>query len=130
MTSKETLPSRYHPVHAVLHWLIALMTILALIIGMFMLNPMPDTPAKMGPLGFHAVWGGILLLLLVARLIVRFSLQRPAPADAGNAFLNFAAKAFHFLLYLGLIALHFGAAMYHQVIRKDNLLARMCFGKR
>jgi cytochrome b561 len=29
-----------------------------------------------------------------------------------------------------LIALHFSAAMYHQFIRRDNLLARMWFGKR
>lgn len=29
-----------------------------------------------------------------------------------------------------LIALHIGAALYHQFIRKDNLLARMWFGKR
>jgi cytochrome b561 len=29
-----------------------------------------------------------------------------------------------------LIALHVGAALYHQFIRKDNLLARMWFGKR
>lgn len=29
-----------------------------------------------------------------------------------------------------LIALHIGAALYHQVIRKDGLLSRMWFGKR
>ena len=29
-----------------------------------------------------------------------------------------------------LLALHIGAAFYHQFIRKDNLLARMWFGKR
>jgi cytochrome b561 len=31
-------------------------------------------------------------------------------------------------LILGLIALHVGAALYHQFILKDNLLARMWFG--
>jgi cytochrome b561 len=30
---------------------------------------------------------------------------------------------------LVLVALHFGAAMYHQFIRKDGLLGRMWFGK-
>jgi cytochrome b561 len=29
-----------------------------------------------------------------------------------------------------LIALHIGAALYHQVIHKDGLLSRMWFGKR
>jgi cytochrome b561 len=32
-------------------------------------------------------------------------------------------------LLLALVALHFGAALYHQFILKDNLLARMWFGK-
>lgn len=31
---------------------------------------------------------------------------------------------------MALVALHVGAALYHQFIRKDNLLARMWFGKR
>jgi len=30
---------------------------------------------------------------------------------------------------LALVALHVGAALYHQFVRKDNLLARMWFGK-
>ena len=32
-------------------------------------------------------------------------------------------------LMMALVALHVGAALYHQFIRKDNLLARMWFGK-
>ena len=175
--STET-PKRYHPIHVVLHWTIALTAILAILVGMFVLNPTPDTPEKTGILGFHAIWGGLLGLLLVARLITRYTLPRPAPATSGNAFLDFAAKAVHFLLYLGiigmvvsglgtaemanlagvfrgaapfpadfmaypprighgftalallgLIGLHFAAAMYHQFVKKDNLLARMWFGK-
>lgn len=172
-------PKRYHPVHVVLHWLIAIMTILAILVGMFMLSPAPNTAEKAAPLGFHAVWGIVLFMLLVARLIVRYTLPRPAPATAGNAILDWIGKAVHFLLYfavigmalsglgiaiqaglmevlrgnapfptdfmvypprlghgltsrllLGLIGLHFAAAMYHQFIKKDNLLARMWFGKR
>ena len=109
---------------------------------------------------------------------MRFAVKIPAPADAGNAFLNFIGKAVHVLLYLlvagmaisglglyqmadlpavfggakpypqdffqylprmghGLVSwillllvlLHIGAALYHQFIRKDNLLSRMWFGK-
>ena len=171
-------PKRYHPVHVALHWAIAIMTILAIAVGMFVLNPIPDTAEKTGMLQIHTVWGALLGLLLVARLITRFTLPRPAPATAGNAFLDFVAKAVHFLLYvgvigmvvsglgtamqanlpgvfsgtvpfpadfmaypprighgftalalLGLVGLHFAAAMYHQFIKKDNLLARMWFGK-
>ena len=177
--SKESAPARYHPVHVVLHWLIAIMVIGAFAIGMTLLNSTPNSaPQKVTYLQYHAIWGQLLALLLVVRLITRFVFKRPAPADAGDPLLNFASKAVHFLLYVGvflmlfsggsmsmqaglmqvfqgqgslpedffvyaarsihgltfsvlfvLILLHFCAAMYHQFIRKDNLLARMWFGK-
>ncbi|RJP51951.1 MAG: cytochrome b [Anaerolineaceae bacterium] len=172
-------PKRYHPVHVVLHWLMAVMTILAIVIGMFVLNPIPDTAEKTSTLQIHALWGGLLALVLVARLITRFTLPRPASANTDSTFLDFVSKAVHFLLYvgvigmvvsglgtavqadlfavfrgavpfpadfmaypprlghgftalalLGLIGLHVAAALYHQFIKKDNLLARMWFGKR
>ena len=176
--STET-PKRYHPVHVTLHWLVAIMTILAILVGMFVLNPIPDTVEKTGTLQIHALWGGLLGLVLVARLVTRFVLPRPASANTDNAFLDFVAKTVHILLYvgvigmfvsglgtavqanlfevfrgaapfpadfmaypprighgftalalLGLIGLHVAAALYHQFIKKDNLLARMWFGKR
>ncbi len=178
--SKESLPARYHPVHVVLHWLIALMVIGAFAVGMTLLDSTPNSaPEKVTYLQYHATWGQILALLLIVRLITRFVFKRPAPADAGHPFLNFASKAVHLLLYVGvffmlfsggsmsmqaglmnvfagqgslpedfhiyavrsvhgitfsllfiLILIHIGAAMYHQFIRKDNLLSRMWFGKR
>ena len=178
--SKETIPVRYHPFHVTLHWLIALLVIMMLGIGKLAMPGIPaDNPQKVMMLQTHAYIGGAIGLLLIVRLIMRFTMKRPAPADAGNAFLNFLAKAVHFLLYLlligmavsglglfqmanlssvfsgaapypadffqfstrmghgltswlllALIALHVGAAMYHQFIRRDNLLGRMWFGKR
>ena len=177
---EESAPTRYHPVHVVLHWLIAIMVIGAFAIGMTLLDSTPNSaPEKVTYLRMHALWGQILALLIVIRLITRFALKRPAPADAGHPALNVIAKVVHFLLYLGvfamlisgagmsaqaglnevfagnaalpedffvfpprsghgltfsilfvLILIHFGAAMYHQFIRKDNLLGRMWFGKR
>lgn len=178
--SKETAPSRYHPVHVALHWLMFLLVVMMLGIGKFVLPGVPvDNPQKPFMLQTHAYIGGLIAVLLVIRLVLRFTTRRPAPADAGNAFLNFVAKAVHFLLYLLLIGmavsglgmfqqanlpaifsgaapypqdffvylprighgltstlllllivLHVGAALYHQFIRKDNLLSRMWFGKR
>ena len=177
--SKESTPARYHSVHVVLHWLMALLVIMMLGVGKFVMPGVsPDDPQKVFMLQFHAYTGMLLGILLVVRLILRFTVKHPAPADAGNAFLNLIGKATHFLLYLfiagmalsglglfqmaqlsavfsreipypsdffqylprmghgltsslllALVALHFGAAMYHQFIRKDNLLARMWFGK-
>lgn len=53
----------------------------------------------------------------------------PLPED----FWVYAPRMGHGLIATALIlliALHVGAALYHQFIRKDNLLARMWFGKR
>lgn len=178
--SPESLPARYHPVHVVLHWLVAIMVIGAFAIGMTFLDSTPNSaPEKVTYLQYHSMWGTLLALLLIARLITRFVFKRPAPADAGHPALNMIAKITHFLLYVGvfgmllsgasmsmqaglmnvfngqgslpadfrifpprgihgmtfsilflLILLHAGAALYHQFIRKDNLLGRMWFGKR
>ena len=176
--SQESTPARYHPVHVVLHWLIAVFVLFFLVIGSFVMSPMPNSE-ELPLLRMHSAFGPILGVLIVIRLGSRFFLKRPAPADAGHPLLNFASKAVHFLLYVGiflmlfsganlsraynlmgilsgngsmpenlfvypqramhgtvgyimlaLVTLHFGAAMYHQFIRKDNLLSRMWFGKR
>jgi cytochrome b561 len=175
----ETAPKRYHPALVAIHWLMALLVIMMLGVGkVVMPGVSPEDPQKVMMLQSHAYIGMALTALLVIRLVLRYVTKRPAPADAGNAFLNFVAKATHFLLYafligmalsglgmfqlanlpavfsgaqsypsnffdypprighgltswllLALVALHFGAAMYHQFIKKDNLLARMWFGK-
>lgn len=175
----ETAPKRYHPAHAALHWLIALLVFMMLGVGKFVMPGIPtDDPQKPMMLQTHAYIGGTIAVLLILRLLLRFTARRPAPADAGNAFLNFLAKAVHFLLYLlligmvlsglglfqmanlpavfsgaepypqnffdylprmghgltswlllALVLLHLGAALYHQFVRRDHLLARMWFGK-
>ncbi len=175
----ETAPKRYHPVHVAIHWLMALLVLTILGTAKFVLPGIStDDPQKAMMLQIHAYTGGAVAVLLIARLILRFTVKRPAPADAGNAFLNFLAKAVHALFYvlligmavsglgmyqlanlpavfggaqpypsnffdfpprmghgflssllLALVALHFGAAMYHQFVKKDGLLARMWFGK-
>jgi cytochrome b561 len=176
-TMSDTAPKRYHPVHVAVHWLMALLVLILLGTAKFVLPGIsPDDPQKAMMLQTHAYTGGAAAVLLIARLILRFTVKRPAPADAGNALLNWVARATHLLLYLlligmaasglgmfqqanlpavfggapypdfftypsrlrhgliswlllGLVALHFGAAMYHQFIKRDNLLARMWFGK-
>jgi cytochrome b561 len=178
--STQNAPARYHPVHVVLHWLMFLLVTLMLGVGKVVMPGVPaDSPQKPSMLQAHAYIGGFITLLLIVRVVLLFTTKRPAPADAGNAFLNWVARAVHYLFYLlligmaisglgmfqqadlpaifsgaapypgdffiypprsghGLIStllvlliiLHVGAALYHQFIRKDNLLARMWFGKR
>ena len=67
-------------------------------------------------------------LFQMANLSAVFSGGVPYPSN----FFDYLPRGGHGLfswLLLGLVALHFGAAMFHQFIRKDNLLGRMWFGK-
>lgn len=175
--SNQTVPNRYHPIHVVLHWLVAILTIFLLGVGLLIF---PNTPnaQEIQMLGIHKIAGILLGVFMAGRLITRFVFKRPAPADAGHPLLNLAGRVVHFLLYVGvfsimlagaslsqaygldnilqgrgaipedlfiypqlslhgnisyvliaLIAMHVGAALYHQFIRRDNLLSRMWFGK-
>ncbi len=173
----ESAPKRYHPVHVILHWLIAIFVIFIVLSGTFVMSPMQNS-AEVPLLGLHSLFGKVIGLLIIVRLITRFFFKRPKPADAGHPLLNYLSSAVHLLLYIGvfammfsggalsmaynldgvlkgsvaipedlfifqprfihgilgnsmlaLILLHFGAAMYHQFIKKDNLLSRMWFGK-
>ena len=177
----NTQPTRYHGVLVFLHWLLALLLIVALVMGTFALKTVPNSsPDKIGALQGHMIAGGLILLLTLVRLVVRIKTAHPAPATAGNALLDRLAPLAHWALYglvlamagsgiatsvlAGLpqivfggvgtlpvdfnslppravhgivakllmltIALHIAAALYHQFVRRDGLLARMGFGPR
>ena len=175
----ENTPKRYHPVHVVIHWLMALLIVMMLGVGKTVMPGIdPTDPQKPMMLQSHAFIGMTIGVLLLVRIVMLFAAKRPAPADAGNAALNFIGRAVHILFYvlmlgmvasglglfqmanlpavfsgaapypanffdylprgghglfswllLGLVALHVGAALFHQFIKKDNLMARMWFGK-
>ena len=176
--SNQTSPNRYHPVHVILHWLVAILAVFLLSLGFFIFPRTPNAE-EVQLLGIHKMAGIFLGLFMIIRLVTRYVFKRPAPADAGHPALNLVGKLVHFLLYAGvfammftgdlldeayglenilkgsggvipenlfvyperilhgnlayvmiaLIALHASAALYHQIIRKDNLLRRMWFGK-
>jgi len=52
--SNESSPARYHPVHVVLHWLIAIMVVGAITIGMIYLDS-PNVPEKIPYLQLHSL---------------------------------------------------------------------------
>ncbi|MFN3491081.1 MAG: cytochrome b, partial [Anaerolineales bacterium] len=64
----------------------------------------------------------------LANLPAVFSGAQAYPAN----FFDYLPRNGHGLLswaLLALVLLHVGAAFYHQFVRKDNLIARMWFGK-
>lgn len=102
-------PKRYHPIHVILHWAIALLVIGFLVLGSFVMSPMPNAE-ELNLLSSHSALGPLLGLLIIIRLGTRFFLKRPAPADAGHPLLNLGARVVHVLLYLGVFAMLFSGA--------------------
>jgi cytochrome b561 len=93
--------SRYQPVLAALHWLIAALILGLLCLGFFVLADMPNAdPAKLRILVWHMTGGMLVLLLMLVRLAVRVFSARPGPAPTGSASLDRLAPLAHFGLYL------------------------------
>lgn len=174
--------TRYHPILVALHWLLALMILLALVAGNVLLEAVPNSdPAKVDGLRNHMSLGLAILVLMVVRLVVRLVTAHPPAADIGSPLLNLLARWGHWGFYILVLAMvgsgmamsamaglpdivfngsgaplpesfddlapraahgvisillmllilgHVGAAVYHQVIRRDGLMARMGFGRR
>ena len=92
---------RYHPSLVSLHWLLTVLIVVSLLMGSNILSQIPnDNPEKLFALKMHMVSGFIILVLMIVRVIVRKVTQKPAAADTGNAVLNKAGIAAHYLLYL------------------------------
>ena len=179
--SKLQTVARYHKALVVLHWMLAVLLLLALGMGSFVLSTTPNSaPEKIAALQGHMIVGGLILLLTLTRLGVRLKTAHPPPATTGHPLLDKLAPLTHWVLYVlvllmagsgvamsvlaglpaivfggvgslpvdfnslppravhGLvakllmlaIAMHVAAALYHQFVRRDGLLARMGWGPR
>ena len=176
------MPARYHPLLVAIHWIMALMILVLLLAGAFLLEPLPNTdPQKIDGLFGHMLFGLTVMVLLIVRIVVKLRTRNPPHVETGNALIDRAGVWAHWALYglifvvagsgmamsamaglpdivfggsgaplpesfwdyppryvhaiatklLGaLILLHIAAAVWHQAIRKDGLMARMWFGKR
>jgi cytochrome b561 len=97
----NTRPTCYHGALVALHWLLAVLLLVALAMGTFALKTVPNTsPDKILALQGHMIAGGLILLLTLARLVVRLKTEHPAPATTGNALLDRLAPLTHWGLYV------------------------------
>ncbi len=71
--------------------------------------------------------GGIRLMILSGAALIVF-LGAPGPLPHFTDFPLMTAHAFGALVIAGLLCSHVGAVLYHQVCRRDRLLARMRIG--
>jgi cytochrome b561 len=88
-----TTPKRYHPVLVTLHWL----TVVFMLGAGFLAD---EGDGGGSPVNIHMILGAVLLVLIVTRLIVRFTTKRPAWADTGSKFFNMLGELVHYALYL------------------------------
>lgn len=101
-----SLVSRYHPALVVLHWLLALLIIAALALGALVMVNIPNAhPMKIEALRSHMAGGMVILVLMLARLLIRARSAHPAPASAGHPVLDWLGWASHRLFYVTVIAM-------------------------
>lgn len=160
--------TRYPRPLVILHWLVALLVILALVAGKVILEPTPNSdPAKLTSLMGHMTIGGLIGALILIRLVVRLRSGTPPAANALAPLVHWALyglvilmvasgiamslgyglpgivfggtgtlpaqfegtpRAVHGLVsgaLILLVLLHIAAGLYHGVIKKDGIMARM-----
>lgn len=98
--------TRYHPLLVALHWLIALLIIIALVFGSLRLTEIPnDDPEKLVALQAHMSIGIAILLLMLIRLITRIFSERPPHASSGIDLADKLGVATHWLFYVLVISM-------------------------
>ncbi|WP_019954972.1 cytochrome b [Yoonia vestfoldensis] len=106
---------RYHPFLVVLHWLIALMILVALAAGGVVLaNMPPDSPDKVKGLGGHMVFGMAIGVLLILRLVTRTRSTHPPHATTGTPLLDRLGRWTHwgfYVLIAGMVATGLASAL-------------------
>lgn len=95
---------RYHLALRILHWVIAALVIFQLIIGGLVLSDMPAAE-KFLPLRGHIMFGLTIGVLVLVRLLTRFTTTRPPKAKTGNVALDRLGSTAHALFYVVLLAM-------------------------
>lgn len=95
------LVSRYHPLLVALHWLLAVLIILMLAGGFFLLARLANAdPQKIGALLVHMSLGMVIAGLMLVRLAVLLFSAKPAEASTGHLALDRLVLSAHYAFYL------------------------------
>lgn len=103
--------NRYHPALVILHWLLALLLLLSLAGGFFVLESMPNSdPAKLDMLQGHMAFGISIGVLMLVRLVIRLTTKSPPSLNPANPVLEKIAALVHWGFYV-LVLLMAGSGM-------------------
>jgi cytochrome b561 len=98
--------ARYHPLLVALHWLIAVLIIIALVFGSLRLSEMQnDDPEKLFALRAHMSIGIAVLFLMLVRLAMRIFSEKPPHATVGHPLADRLGVVTHWLFYLFVFAM-------------------------
>lgn len=98
-------PTRYHLTLRVLHWVSAVLLFIGLVMGTFVLDKMPNSsPEKIDALRGHMIFGTLILIVTVVRLIVRLKSSHPKPLVTGVVWADRLAPLMHWALYALVLA--------------------------
>ena len=136
-------PASYDTVCKFLHWMVAALLITGLVAGDFASQTQVDALGY----GVHTTIGIAVFVLTVVRIAWRImnpSPEYPAFMPAWQAWIARTCKFSYFavlftvplsavvayneasyMLWLPLLGLHVGAALFHQYVRRDNVQSRM-----
>lgn len=84
-------PKRYNPLSVTLHWLTVV-----LMLGAGLLSESDGN----SPINIHMILGSALLVVMITRLVLRFTTKRPAAVDTGNKLMDKLGELMHYGLYL------------------------------
>lgn len=96
---------RYSLLHRLLHWLIAIGIIGLIAVGLYMTGLEKDDPNRFEIYSLHKSIGVTVLGLVILRLISRAITYIPPLPAALNVLEKCLAKAVHFALYVGMLAM-------------------------
>ncbi|MBA3582287.1 MAG: cytochrome b/b6 domain-containing protein [Gammaproteobacteria bacterium] len=98
--------TRYSPFLVAIHWMVAFLVILGLVIGNVVLEHMPnDDPQKILALKGHMAAGIFVLVLMLIRIFVKLFSEKPPHANTGKLFFDKLRTVVHVLFYICVIAL-------------------------
>ena len=97
---------RYHPLLVACHWLVAIMVLIALVVGGPGLAELKNTdPQKLTALAGHMVWGLVIGGLMLGFLAARVFSRKPPYAGAEHPTLKFGRQFTHVALYVLVLAM-------------------------
>ncbi len=88
-----------------LHWAIALLVVILLVVGVTMVNLPADAEARRLLGRAHTIVGGLTVLLTLIRVFVRARGPAPAPLELGGRLHRLGAEAVHVLTYVAIFGL-------------------------